>query len=125
MEDWRLNGQEKYLQGATFYKIVFPQFWLKAVTERNSFYDMIADRAHRFAEQMQRGVEYLEGDKLHQFFHEHCEFCMEKVTTDKECVFYCTTDMQHWVCSDCFNDFKELFAWKVEQYECESVYLAY
>ena len=64
MEDWRLNGQEKYLQGATLYKIVFPQFWLKAVTERNSFYEMTAECARRFADQMQRGEEYLKGDKI-------------------------------------------------------------
>ena len=115
MADWRLNGQEKYLQGATLYKIVFPQFWLKAVTERNSFYELIAERARRFAEQMQCGEEYLEGDKLRHFFHEHCEFCMEKVTMDNEGEFYCTTDMEHWICSECFNDFKEPFEWKVKQ----------
>lgn len=119
MDDWRLNGQEKYLQGVTLYKIVFPQFWLKAVTERNLFYEMIADRAHRFAEQMQRGEEYIEGDEIQHFFHEHCEFCMEKVTMDKEGEFYCTTDMQHWVCSECINDFKERFGWNVVQNEGE------
>ena len=119
MEDWRLNGQEKYLQGATLYKIVFPQFWLKAVTERNSFYEMTAECARRFADQMQRGEEYLKGDKIRNFFHEHCEFCMEKVTMDNEGEFYCTTDMEHWICSECFNDFKEPFGWKVKQRKAE------
>ena len=94
MDDWRLRGQEEYLKGLTFQKVRFPDFWQKA-------YD----------EQMKRGEEYLEGEKIQHFWHEHCEFCWEKATTDKECVFYCTKDMRYWVCPDCFKDFKNSFGW--------------
>ena len=72
---------------------------------------MISTYAHRFVEEMQRGEEYLEGEKIQHFWHDHCEFCWKKVTTDKEIVFYCTKDMRYWVCQDCLNDFKESFGW--------------
>ena len=26
---------------------------------------------------------------------------------------YCTKDKKHWVCEDCFNDFKEMFNFKL------------
>jgi hypothetical protein len=26
---------------------------------------------------------------------------------------YATTDNYHWVCEDCFNDFSQVFDWKV------------
>lgn len=111
MDDWRLRGQEEYLKGLTFYKVSFPEFWKKAFDEKNAFYQMISTEAHRFVEQMRRGEEYLEGEKIQHFWHEHCEFCWEKATTDKECVFYCTKDMRYWVCPDCFIDFKKSFGW--------------
>ena len=111
MDDWRLRGQEEYLKGLTFYKVRFPDFWQKAYDEKNAFYQMISTEGHRFVEQMKRGEEYLEGEKIQTFWHEHCEFCWEKATTDKECVFYCTKDMRYWVCPDCFKDFKNSFGW--------------
>lgn len=112
MADWRLRGQEKYLKDLTLYKVSFPEFWQKAYDEKNKFYQLISAEAHRFAAQMQRGEEYLEGEKIQHFWHAHCEFCWEKAATDKECVFYCTKDMQYWVCPECFRDFKDLFDWK-------------
>ena len=48
------------------------------------------------------------------FWHEHCEFCGTKITKNyKKRVFYCTTDYYHWICSKCYNDFKEMFGWIV------------
>ena len=111
MDDWRLRGQENYLKDLTLYKVIFPDFWKIAYADKNAFYQMISTEAHRFAEQMQRGKDYLEGEKIQHFWHEHCELCWEKATTDKECVFYCTKDMRHWVCQNCFNDFKNSFGW--------------
>ncbi len=111
MDDWRLRGQEKYLKDLTLYKVKFPDFWKKAYADKNAFYQMISTEAHRFVEQTQRGKDYLEGEKIQYFWHEHCEFCWEKATTDKECVFYCTKDMRYWVCQNCFNDFKNSFGW--------------
>ena len=44
--------------------------------------------------------------------HEHCSFCTEKI--DENTAFaYSTEDKYHWICEDCFNDFKELFEWEV------------
>ena len=118
MDDWRLRGQEEYLKGLPLYKVSFPEFWQKAYDENNTFYQMISDEAHRFVDQMQRGEEYLEGEKIQHFWHEHCEFCWEKATTDKECVFYCTKDMRYWVCQECFHDLKNSFGWvEKESYE--------
>lgn len=118
MDDWRLRGQEEYLKGLPLYKVPFPEFWQKAYDEKNTFYQMISDEAHRSVDQMQRGEEYLEGEKIQHFWHEHCEFCREKATTDKKCVFYCTKDMRYWVCPECFHDFKNSFGWvEKESYE--------
>ena len=111
MDDWRLRGQEEYLKDLAFYKVRFPDFWKKAYADKNAFFQMISAEAHRFVVQMQQGEDYLEGEKIQDFWHEHCEFCWEKATTDMECVFYCTKDMRYWVCPDCFNDFKKSFGW--------------
>lgn len=114
MEDWRLNGQEKYLTNVTLYKVVFPEFWKKSYTEKNKFYQWISEDAHNFVETAHRGEEYLEGEKIQHFWHEHCDFCWEKAMTDIECEFYCTKDMLHWVCKECFDDFKDKFGWTVK-----------
>ena len=46
-------------------------------------------------------------------WHEHCEFCMDKINKlSAEC--YATTNYYRWICKDCFNDFKEMFAWQIE-----------
>ncbi len=112
MDDWRLRGQEDYLQNVTFYKVKFPEFWQKAYSEQNAFFQMISSYAHRHVEMMKSGEEYLEGEKIQHFWHEHCQFCWEKVMTDMECEFYCTKDMRGWICPECFNDFKESFCWE-------------
>ena len=111
MDDWRLRGQEAYLKDLSLYRVSFPDFWQTAYDTQNAFYRMIEAQAHRFVEQMHRGEESLEGDKIQHFWHEHCEFCWEKVTTDTQCSFYCTEDMGYWVCPECFRDFKESFGW--------------
>lgn len=52
--------------------------------------------------------------------HEHCKFCghkfMENPNGLKDCSKqgYCSTDdREDWVCEECFDDFKEMFHWKV------------
>ena len=44
--------------------------------------------------------------------HDHCVFCGINIdsTTGKA---YCTTDLYHWICDTCFNDFHEMFEWEV------------
>lgn len=106
------NGQEKYLHNKTLYKIVFPEFWITAYRDKNSFFQRIERYAHKFVEETNRGHEYLEGDKIQYFWHAHCAFCWEKAETDKVCTFYCTEDMQHWICAECFDDFCSEFNWQ-------------
>jgi len=53
-------------------------------------------------------------DRASSADHDHCEFCLEKFSEDNQNINagYCTEDSYHWICSDCYNDFKELFKWK-------------
>jgi len=69
---------------------------------------------------------YLTGVTLHwreyrapraDWDHDHCAFCwtkfMEGSESDVEHAGYATADNYHWVCKQCFDDFRERFAWKV------------
>jgi hypothetical protein len=51
--------------------------------------------------------------------HDHCEFCfakfMEGNIQDTLRDGYTTSDGYHWICSSCFEDFKNLFKWKVKR----------
>jgi len=40
--------------------------------------------------------------------HEHCEFCFRIIDTQSP-DGYATKDNKHWICPDCFNDFKNQF----------------
>ena len=53
-------------------------------------------------------------DKLNPSDHEHCEFCLEKISNYPNAIHdaYCTEDEYHWVCDNCYNDFKARFNWK-------------
>jgi len=44
--------------------------------------------------------------------HDHCEFCGKKLSKPTD-IGYCTTDQYYWICEACFNDFKDMFQWKV------------
>ena len=49
--------------------------------------------------------------------HDHCEFCWAKfMVEDLPDVLhegYCTKDDYHWICPECFTDFKAQFEWLV------------
>jgi len=49
--------------------------------------------------------------------HDHCSFCRAEFMVENapEALHegYCTLDDYHWICSECFHDFKELFGWRV------------
>ncbi len=47
--------------------------------------------------------------------HDHCEFCFDTFSEAPEDLHegYCTRDKYHWICKDCFDDFKEKFSWEV------------
>ena len=42
---------------------------------------------------------------------------MVKGHPDALCEGYCTEDQYHWVCKDCFEDFKKQFQWNVAEDE--------
>ena len=47
--------------------------------------------------------------------HDHCDFCNETFSEYGSDLHkgYCTLDKKNWICEKCFNDFKEMFQWKV------------
>ena len=77
-EDWRLQGQDRYLLGK---ELVFRAF----------------DGRTRD--------------------HDHCEFCWRKFSPREGDLHqgWCTPDEYHWVCEECFRDFREQFGWKVRE----------
>jgi hypothetical protein len=78
--DWRLQGQEKYLKGVSL--------TLKPYSKYRERWD-----------------------------HDHCSFCnakfMEQDHPGTLHEGYATDDNYHWVCTQCFEDFKDLFQLKV------------
>ena len=49
--------------------------------------------------------------------HDHCEFCSNKFSnTIPDCLTkgYTTTDAYHWICENCFIDFKNDFEWTLQ-----------
>jgi len=106
-DDWRLKGNEDYLRGQRFKKIKFPDFWRQAYEERNAFYQEILKDAQNFVKEYGRGEEWLEGEKVQAFWHEHCYFCWDKFMTDKPAECFCSQDYKVWICKTCFEDFKE------------------
>jgi hypothetical protein len=79
-DDWRLQGQERYLAGASLK--------LMPWASPNPGWD-----------------------------HDHCEFCWAKLAgqgiADALHQGYATQGLEHWVCPQCFQDFRERFHFKV------------
>jgi hypothetical protein len=49
--------------------------------------------------------------------HDHCEFCGEKFSLDIPetlQIGYATPDNYRWICDVCFQDFENLFDWRVK-----------
>jgi hypothetical protein len=50
--------------------------------------------------------------------HDHCEFCWGKFTEEKVKNTlnegYATDDNNHWICKQCFDDFKKMFNWEIK-----------
>jgi hypothetical protein len=50
--------------------------------------------------------------------HDQCEFCWSKFMVsndpDVETEGYTTEDNYRWICKKCFEDFQEMFNWKVD-----------
>ena len=50
--------------------------------------------------------------------HDHCEFCSAKIWSrasgdDEFDRGYVTADNDHWICEQCFADFRDRFNWTV------------
>ncbi len=82
--DWRLQGQEKYLQGVTLMRRTYRRY------AKNPDWD-----------------------------HDHCVFCtatfMVEDIPDVLHEGYATTNDYHWICETCFQDFEQMFGWRVVQ----------
>jgi hypothetical protein len=78
MPDWRLQGQEQFLKGAS----------------------LIKQKYNKYREDWE---------------HDHCEFCGEKFSEKPEDLYmgYSTADSYHWICEDCYNEFREIFQWVI------------
>jgi len=113
MDDWRLTRQEDYLIGVTIKKVNFPAFWRKSYAEKNDFYRYVVNGAEKYVEEVHKGQEYLDGNKVRLLWHEHCEFCWHKIMADNVEECFCTPDYCHWICKECYDDFKDKFDWKV------------
>ena len=48
-------------------------------------------------------------------WHEHCEFCMSKITNKTTVGCYSTEDEYRWVCHECYHDFHNLFNWRIKR----------
>lgn len=44
--------------------------------------------------------------------HDNCEFCDKKFESPAN-IGYCTIEQKHWICEECFHDFKEMFQWNI------------
>ena len=116
-DDWRIKGNEDYLNNLILYKVVFPDFWKKSYTLKNKFYQMIKADGESWVNSGHAGKEFLKGEKIQHFWHEHCELCWEKAVTDKNSTFYCTENFKRWICEECFEDFKSKFHWAIKPME--------
>jgi hypothetical protein len=78
MTDWRLQGQERYLQSLELYLATY-----KAPREG--------------------------------WDHDHCEFCFGKFAEHGGDFSegYTSKDRYHWICKNCYDDFKTMFGWKI------------
>lgn len=47
--------------------------------------------------------------------HDHCAFCWRKFSTSEGDISegYTTKDEYHWICKNCYEDFKDKFRWKL------------
>lgn len=44
--------------------------------------------------------------------HDHCSFCSERID-NSTIEAYSTEDRYHWICTECFEAFKDTFEWEV------------
>ena len=49
--------------------------------------------------------------------HDHCSFCQGKFMETGEFLKegYATQDTRYWICEKCYEDFKTMFKWKINE----------
>lgn len=53
--------------------------------------------------------------------HDHCEFCWAEISDDASGhrsyheAWVTADDLYHWVCPECFEDFRQRFRWRVDE----------
>ena len=119
MKDCKIEGRDKILYeefyGAELLKMKFPEFWEKAVLEKNRFFRYVFSEAKQLVEKTGVSEEYLQGARAAELWERKCGFCFEEITTDRKGEFYCTKDCFSWICARCFKDFYERFRWRAEE----------
>jgi hypothetical protein len=83
-DDWRIQGQAKYIQGATF-------VWRSWSSDRPDW-----DHDHC------------------DICWVHCWDCIFEDDPDTQHEGWATPDAAHWVCGACFEDFRNRFDFRVE-----------
>ena len=114
VNDWRIiDEQENYWKEKSFLKINFPQFWQQALETKNRFYQYVISETQRYIELTKQEEKNIKEDHCELFWHRHCDFCTKSMTVDLNEPCYCSKNGVDWICSECFNDFRQRFEWKV------------
>lgn len=65
----------------------------------------------------QKDLKYIRFQESEMNDHEHCSFCWAKFSEDSEDLHYgyvaMYNDDDYWICETCYQDFKEMFEWKL------------
>jgi hypothetical protein len=113
--DWRRTGQEKHLMGAAFEHRSFEhpsQEGLRAWKSRSSGRVVEGFSTPPLGD----ADDWEEIDPPHPWDHEHCAFCWATFTAagppgDPSQLTEGYVSEGHWVCADCFADFRDEFNW--------------
>lgn len=66
---------------------------------------------------MKKSVRYIKYVPYGVQTHRHCEFCFNKFSDRSDDLHkgYYEPTTNSWICEDCFQDFKDMFQWTVEE----------
>ena len=122
VKDWGIGEQEeRYMEeqykNSKLLKINFPDFWFNAYRNKNNFYKHVFLEAKEYVNKGVCGKEWLKEDRFQELWHRHCDFCLKEIKTDSQGECYCTKDIQHWICPDCYNAYKYHFGFQAEEVE--------
>ena len=124
-DDWRImkGHEEEYIKMYSrieLLKVIFPEFWQNAYKTKNNFFQQVLGEAKYIVELgaadkqwLKDNPDWLTTDKCQYFWQAHCNFCNKSIVTHMNEEVYLSKDNRDWVCTTCFNDFKEYFKWSV------------